>query len=71
MYDKKSNKTDSFYILQVNNYEIIVIFFHTSHNLTDSLIALKFTRIFPVLSTYELAKQFVMLCKFIFAKVST
>ena len=45
---------------QVNNYEIVVNFLHISHNLTwYSAIVHKFTRIYPVCSTYELTKQFV------------
>ena len=47
-------------IIQVNNYEMVVIFFHISHNLTwYSTIAHKFTRIYPVFSTYELTKQII------------
>ena len=47
-------------IVQVNNYEIVVNFFHISHNLTwYSAIVHKFTRIYPVCSTYELTKQFM------------
>ena len=47
-------------ILQVNNYEIIVKFFHICHNLTwYSAIVHKFTRLYPVCSTYELTKQFM------------
>ena len=46
--------------VQVNNYEIVVNFFHISHNLTwYSAIVHKFTRIYPVCSTYELTKQFM------------
>ena len=46
--------------IQVNNYEIVVNFFHISHNLTwYSAIVHKFTRINPVCSTYELTKQFM------------
>ena len=46
--------------LQVNNYEIVVKFFHISRNLTwYSAIVHKFTRIYPVCSTYELTKQFM------------
>ena len=48
----------SYYIIymyvQVNNYEIVINFFDISHNLT---IVHKFTRIYPVCSTYELTKQ--------------
>ena len=44
-----------FSVVQVNNYEIIVNFFHISHNLTwYSAIVHKFTRILPVRSYYEL-----------------
>ena len=47
-------------IIQVNNYEIIIKNFHISHNLTwYSAIVHKFTRIYPVNSTYELTKQFM------------
>ena len=46
--------------VQVNNYEIVVNLFHISHNLTwYSAIVHKFTRIYPVCSTYELTKQFM------------
>ena len=46
--------------VQVKNCEIVVKFFHISHNLTwYSAIAQKFTRIYPVCSTYELTKQFM------------
>jgi hypothetical protein len=46
--------------LQVNDYEIVVNFFHISHNLTQySVIVHKFGRIYPVCSTYELTKQFM------------
>ena len=46
--------------LQGNNYEIVVFFFHFSHDLTwYSAIVQKFTRIYPVCSTYELTKQFM------------
>ena len=45
------------YLIQVNNYEIIVKFFHISHNLTwYSAIVQQFTRIYLVCSTYELTK---------------
>ena len=38
-------------------------FFHISHNLTwYSAIVHKFTRIYPVCSTYELTKQFIEIC---------
>ena len=48
------------FLVQVNNYEIVVNFFHISHNLTwYSAIVHKFTRIYPVCSTYELTKQFM------------
>ena len=48
------------FVVQVNNYEIVVNFFHISHNLTwYSAIVHKFTRIYPVCSTYELTKQFM------------
>ena len=46
--------------LQINNYEIVVNFFHISHNFTwYSEIVHKFTRIYQVCSTYELKKQFM------------
>ena len=49
--------------LQVDNYEIIVNFFQSSHDLTwYSAIVHKSTRIYPVCSTYELAKQFMWIC---------
>ena len=36
------------YLVQVNNYEIVLNFFHISHNLTlYSAIVQKFTRIYP------------------------
>ena len=45
--------------LQVNDYEIVVIFFRISHNFTwYSASVHKFTRIYPVCSTYELIRQF-------------
>ena len=48
------------YYIQVNNHEIVVIIFHISYNLTwHSAIVHKFTRIYPVCSTYVLAKQFI------------
>ena len=48
------------WFVQVNNYEIVVNFFHISHNLAwYSAIVHKFTRIYPVCSTYELTKQFM------------
>ena len=41
--------------MQANDYEIVVNCFHISHDLTwYSAIAHKFTRIYPVCSTYEL-----------------
>ena len=48
-------------LIQVNNnYEIVVNFFHISHNLTwYSAIVHTFTRIYPVCSTYELTEQFM------------
>ena len=47
-------------MVQVNNYEIAVNFFYISHNVTwYSVIVHKFTRIYPVCSTYELTKHFV------------
>ena len=50
-------------LLQVNNYEIVVKFFHICHNLTwYSDIVHKFTRISTVCSTYELTKQFMEIC---------
>ena len=50
----------SFFLLQVNNYEIVVKIFHISHTLTwYSTIVHKFTRIYPVCSTYGLTKQFM------------
>ena len=46
--------------VQVNNNEIVKNFLHISHNLTwYSAIVHKFTRIYPVCSTYELTKQFM------------
>ena len=40
--------------VQVINYEIVVNFFHVNHNLTlYSAIVHKFTRIYPICSTYE------------------
>ena len=46
--------------VQVNNYEIVVNFFHISHNLIwYSAIVHKFTKVHPVCSTYELTKQFL------------
>ena len=51
---------ESLFLIQVNNYEIVVNIFHISHNLTwYSAIVHKFTRIYPVCSTYELTKQFM------------
>ena len=53
------NHVVKFYV-QVNNYEIVANFFYISHNLTwYSAIVHKFTRIYPVCSTYELTKQFM------------
>ena len=51
--------------IQVNNHEIVVNFFHISHNLTwYSAIVHKFTRIYAVCSTYEQHKTIhVNLCK--------
>ena len=50
----------SYYEVQVNNYEIVVKIFHISHNLTwYSAIVHKFTRIYPVCSTYDVTKQFM------------
>ena len=47
-------------LVQANNFEIVVIFFHISHNLTwYSAIVHKFTRVYQVCSTYELTKQFM------------
>ena len=49
-----------YWFLQVNDYEIVVNFFHISHNLTwYSAIVHKFTRIYQVCSTYELTQQFM------------
>ena len=46
--------------VQVNNYEIVVKFFHISHKLTwYSAIVHEFTRIYQVCSTYDLTKQFM------------
>ena len=46
--------------IQVNDYKIVVNFFHVSHNLTwYSGIVHKFTRIYSVSSTYELTQQFM------------
>ena len=53
-------------VLQVNNYEIVINFLHISHNLTWCIeIVNRFTRIYPVCSTYEVTKQFmyVNVCK--------
>ena len=45
-------------VLQVDNYEILLNFFHISHNLTwYSVIVHKFTRIYLVCSIYVLTKQ--------------
>ena len=49
--------------IQVNNHEIVVKFFHISHNLTwYSEIVQRFTRISKFCSTYELTKQFMEIC---------
>ena len=50
--------------IQVNIYKIAISFFHKSHELTCycSAIVHKFTRIYPVWSTYELTKQFMQIC---------
>ena len=57
---KGRNKVIIVSALQVNIYEILVNFFLISHNLTlYSPIVHKFTRIYPVCSTYELTKQFM------------
>ena len=46
--------------VQVNNYEIVAKIFHVSHSLSwYSAIFHKFTRVYPVCSTYELTKQFL------------
>ena len=48
--------------IQGNNYEIFVNLFHISHNLTwYSAIVHRFTRIYPVCSTYDLTKQFMQI----------
>ena len=50
-------------MLQVNYCEIVVHFFHISHNLTwCSTFVHKVTKIYPVCSTYELTKQFMWIC---------
>ena len=50
-------------LLRVNNYEIIVNFFHISHNLRwYSVIVHRFTRIYPVCSIYQVTKQFMQIC---------
>ena len=55
-----SCKENKMVYVQVNNYEIIINFFHVSHNLTwYSAIVHKFTRIYQVCSTYELTKKIV------------
>ena len=52
--------SDLQFLFQVKSYEIVVKFFHISHNLTwYSAIVHKFTRIYPVYSIYELTKQFM------------
>ena len=49
--------------IQVINYEIVKNFFHISHNLTwYSATVDKFTRIYPICSTYEVTKQFMYIC---------
>ena len=49
--------------IQVNNYEIVVIFFHISHNLTGySAIVHLFTKNYPVCWTYVLRNNS---CKFV------
>ena len=49
--------------IQGNNYEIVINFVHISHNLTWYTADVhKFTRIYPVCSTYELTKQFMYIC---------
>ena len=60
-YNQNSLKMVVFWnLIQVNNYEIVVNFFHISHNLTwYSAIVHKFTTIYTVCSTYELTKQFM------------
>ena len=51
------------FVVQVKNYKIVVDIFHTCHKLTwYSAIAHKFTRIYPVCSTYELTKICVKNC---------
>ena len=52
-------------LLQVNDYKIVVNFFHISNNLTWYLaIVHEFTRIYPVCWTYELKETIhVNLCK--------
>ena len=62
-------KSDTLYwlkftlLLQVNNYEIVIKFFHISHDLTwYSEIAQRFTRISKFCSTYEVTKQFMEIC---------
>ena len=50
-------------VLQVNNYEIVINFLHISHSITWCIeIVHRFTRIYPVCSTYELTKQFMWIC---------
>ena len=50
-------------IIQVNNCEIVVNFFHSSHNLTwYSKIVQKFNKIYPVCSTYELTRIDKTIC---------
>ena len=48
----RTSGPDEWWYVQVNNYEIVVLFFHISHNLTwYSAIVHKFTSIYPVFST--------------------
>ena len=61
--DKKAYWHSDLHKVQVNNYEIVINFFHISHNLTwYSAIVHKFTRIYSVCSTYELTKQCMEIC---------
>ena len=56
-YIPKSSTFDTI-LVQVNDYEIVVKKFHISHNLTRySAIVHKFTRIYPVWSTYEVTDK--------------
>jgi hypothetical protein len=60
LFHRKSELGLKVRCIQVNNYEIVINFFHISHNLTwYSAIVHKFTRIYPVWSTYEPTKQFI------------